>query len=117
MRAAVILAAAAPANHARERRGTAVEIVILGLFIAYMWWANSSSDKESKGHLTKQHPDKDWDKHFEENRKRRNWTGTLAIGGAFIGSFVGIAAFGGAIAGTVPGALVGAYIGFQLGSK
>ncbi|MGC9560466.1 hypothetical protein [Brachymonas sp. M4Q-1] len=93
------------------------QVVLVGSVVAYIWWANRSSDASSKTQMQKDFPNLDWEKLHEERRVRRNWSGMAAILGAFIGSFIGIAGFGGAIAGTIPGALVGAYVGYRIGSS
>lgn len=94
-----------------------MELVIgVGLFVAFLWWANKSADDESKRRMDERGLDKESSKHYRRRELQRNWAGASAIAGAFLGAFIGIAGFGGAIAGTIPGAILGAYVGYRLGS-
>jgi uncharacterized protein YcfJ len=83
-------------------------VVGIVLFVAFLWWANSSSiggrarQAQRDGNIERAKS--------ESNNLARIRAGLIGVViGAVVGSFFGIAGFGSAIAGTIPGALMLGY--------
>lgn len=80
-------------------------VVAIVLFVAFLWWANTSS---TRGQIKRSERAGDSEGAVYHSRKLTQVKAGLVglVIGAVLGSFIGIAGFGNAIAGTIPVGLI-----------
>ncbi|WP_257281053.1 hypothetical protein [Endozoicomonas sp. ISHI1] len=92
-------------------------VIVVFAFIAYIYWAQTSSLKQEIIKLQEK-PDSEKDIKYKEYLINRYFSAALLCCiAAIVGSFIGVAGFGSAIAGTYPCAILGYLVGWLMASK